>query len=47
MQSIENKEPIRAQSARRHKQGKKKKKGGGRNLKYFENKLFVSRVTTQ
>lgn len=28
MQSIENKEPIRAQSARRHKQGKKKKKEG-------------------
>lgn len=27
MQSIENKEPIRAQSARRHKQGKKKKEG--------------------
>lgn len=28
MQSIENKEPIRAQSARRHKQGKKKKRRG-------------------
>lgn len=44
MQSIENKEPIKAQSGRRHKQ---KKRGGRRNLKYFENKLFVSRVTTQ
>lgn len=32
MQSIENKEPIRAQSARRHKQGKKKKKKEGEEI---------------
>ena len=35
MQSIENKEPIRAQSARRHKQVKKKKKRRGKKSKVF------------